>query len=217
MNMKSLSELLTIIIRNPEHVKRLLDRFSSLCALDQAHIVEIANIIGMKNAVKVKAVLEIGKRFFKERAELKRKLKTPSDVIEYVRDYYFLSLRYQEKEFFYAILLNVKNRPVADYQISKGCINFAPVDPKEIIKLAILHLACNVILVHNHPSGEPEPSGSDIELTNNLIQACRYFDITVLDHIIIGKNNMFSFAQKGLITSQTPGDVKKLGDNFMEV
>jgi DNA repair protein RadC len=122
-------------------------------------------------------------------------------VINYVCEYYAPYLRDQEKEFFNIILLDIKNKPIDNIEISKGSGNATIVDPKEIVKMASLKSAYSVILVHNHPSGETTPSQDDIELTNRIVSACELLGIKVLDHIIIGKymEDFYSFAKEGLI------------------
>lgn len=84
---------------------------------------------------------------------------------------------------------------------TEGSINASIVDPKEIIKEATIKSASSIILVHNHPSGDAKPSDEDIKITNSIINACKLFDIKVLDHIIVGKNreDYYSFANRGLI------------------
>jgi len=205
-----LSKLLAIILRTgkvgvsaEELAKILLNRFGSLRALDSTPLLELSKIegVGFTKAVQIKAALELGKRFFKEQAQAKKKLKKPDDVIEYVSEYYAPYLRDKEKEFFNVILLDIKNKPLDNIEISKGSINATVVDPKEIVKSASLKSASSIILVHNHPSGETEPSKDDIELTNRIKDACNLLNIKVLDHIIIGKNvgDFYSFARQGLI------------------
>jgi len=99
------------------------------------------------------------------------------------------------------ILLDIKNKPIDNIEISKGSINATVVDPKEIVKFASLKSASSIILVHNHPSGETTPSPDDIELTSRITEACKLVGVKVLDHIIIGKNidDFYSFAKEGLI------------------
>jgi len=205
-----LSKLLAIILRTgkegtsaEELAKVLLNRYGSLRAIDSVPVSELSNIegIGFTKAVQIKAALEIGKRLLKEQAQAKKKLKKPDDVIEYVSEYYAPYLRDNEKEFFNVILLDIKNKPIDNIQISKGSINATVVDPKEIVKNASLKSASSIILVHNHPSGEIEPSQNDVELTNRIKNACDILNIKVLDHIIIGKNvgDFYSFAKHGLI------------------
>jgi DNA repair protein RadC len=205
-----LSKLLAIILRigkegtNAEELsKRLLNHFRTLREIDSAPISEICKMdgIGYTKAVQIKAALELGKRFYKEEAEKKKRIERADDVIGYVAEYYGPYLRDAKKEFFHVILLDIKNKPLHNIEISKGSLNAAIVDPKEIIKEATLRSAASVILVHNHPSGETEPSSEDIDITNRVIQACDLVGIKVLDHIIIGKNkeDYLSFAKAGLI------------------
>src|SRR5574341_221542 len=206
----SLSKLLAIILRTgkeglsaEELAKRLLNKFGSLRDIDSAPISEICKIggIGTAKATQIKAALELGKRFFKETAEKRKRIQNADDVISYVAEYYGPYLRDAKKEFFSVILLDIKNKPIDNLEISKGSINASIVDPKEIIKEATLRSASSIILVHNHPSGDPEPSPEDIETTNLVIQACELVGIKVLDHIIIGrtKEDNVSLARAGLI------------------
>lgn len=206
----SQSKLLAIILRTgkegtsaEELAKRLLNKFGSLRAIDSAPISEICKIGGIGNAkaAQIKASLELGKRFYKETAEKKKRIKNAQDVINYVAEYYGPYLRDAKKEFFSIILLDIKNKPIENIEISKGSINASIVDPKEIIKEATIRSASSIILVHNHPSGDAEPSPEDIETTRLVIQACELVGIKVLDHIIIGRNedDYVSFAREGLI------------------
>jgi len=205
-----LSKLIAIILRTgkegasaEELAKRLLNQFGSLRAIDSAPISEICKIggIGFAKAAQIKASLELGKRFYKETAEKKKRIKNAQDVINYVAEYYGPYLRDAKKEFFSIILLDIKNKPIDNLEISKGSINASIVDPKEIIKEATLRSASSIILVHNHPSGDAEPSPEDIETTRLVIQACELVGIKVLDHIIIGRNkeDYVSFAREGLM------------------
>jgi DNA repair protein RadC len=205
-----LSKLLAIILRTgregisaEELSQRLLNRFKTLREIDSAPISELCKIdgIGYAKATQIKAALEIGKRFIKENAELKKKFLKADDVIDYVREYYGPYLRDARKEFFNIILLDVKNKPIHNVEISIGSVNASIVDVKEIIKEATMKSASAVILVHNHPSGETEPSKDDIDITNQIVNACKLVGIQVLDHIIIGKNeaDYQSFAKMGLI------------------
>ncbi|PIP12563.1 MAG: hypothetical protein COX49_04970 [bacterium (Candidatus Stahlbacteria) CG23_combo_of_CG06-09_8_20_14_all_40_9] len=205
-----LSKLLAIILRTgregisaEELSKRLLNKFGALRKIDTATISEIREIegIGLAKAAQIKAALELGKRLYKETAGRKRKIKKPDDLIEYVSEYYGPYLRDSAKEFFHVILLDIKNKPIDNVEISKGSINASVVDPKDIVKEATIRSASSIILVHNHPSGETEPSQEDKRLTKSIIDACELIGVKVLDHIIIGKNqeDYFSFAKNGLI------------------
>jgi DNA repair protein RadC len=206
----ALSKLLAIILRTgkegesaEELARKLLNRFKSLRGIDLAPISEICKIegIGTAKSAQIKAALELGKRLFRERAEKANKIKKAEDVVLYVREFYGPYLRDAKKEFFAIILLDIKNKPIKNIDLSKGSINASIVDPKEIIKEATLNSASSIILVHNHPSGEPEPSQEDLDITNSIIKSCELVGVKVLDHVIIGKNeeDFFSFTQAGLI------------------
>jgi len=206
----SLSKLLAIILRTgkegtsaEELSKRLLNKFGALREIDSSPISEICKMdgIGPAKVAQIKAALELGKRFYKESAQKQKRIKKADDVISYVAEYYGPYLRDAKKEFFNVILLDIKNKPIHNIEIGKGSINAAVVDPKEIIKEATIKSASSIILVHNHPSGDAEPSSEDINLTNRIIDACNLVGIKVLDHVIIGKNeeDYYSFAKWGLI------------------
>lgn len=206
----ALSKLLAIILRTgkegtsaEELARKLLNRFKSLRGIDLAPISEICKIegIGTAKSAQIKAALELGKRLFRERAEKTKKIKKAEDVIWYVSEFYGPYLRDAKKEFFSVILLDIRNKPIQNVELSKGSVNASIVDPKEIIKEATLNSASSVILVHNHPSGDSEPSQEDLDITNRIIKSCELMGVKVLDHVIIGKNeeDFFSFAQKGLI------------------
>jgi len=205
-----LSKLMAIILRTgrdgmsaEELAKLLLNSFGSLRAIDSAPISELYGIegIGPAKAVQIKAALELGKRLFKESAKTMKRLKKPEDVIGYVSEYYAPYLRDREKEVFNAILLDIKNKPIDNVEISIGSVSATVVDPREIVRAASLRSASSIILVHNHPSGETMPSQDDIELTERIREACKTIGVKVLDHIIIGKNadDFYSFAKEGLM------------------
>ena len=205
-----LSKLMAIILRTgkegtsaEELSKNLLNKFRTLRDIDSSPISEICKMdgIGPAKVSQIKAALELGKRLYKESAQKQKRIKKADDVISYVAEYYGPYLRDAKKEFFNVILLDIKNKPIHNIEIGKGSINAAVVDPKEIIKEATIKSASSIILVHNHPSGDTEPSGEDINLTNRIIDACNLVGIKVLDHVIIGKNkeDYYSFTKWGLI------------------
>lgn len=205
-----LSKLLAIIIRTgsnntsaEELAKALLNKFGSLRNLDTADISQLCSIdgIGFAKAIQIKAALELGKRLNREEVEFGLKIRSPKDVVRYVKEYYSPYLRDANKEIFNVIFLDYKNKVIGNIELSKGNINSSIVDPKEIIREATLRSASSVILVHNHPSGEVDPSRDDIETTNRVSEACKIVGIKVLDHIILGKNSedYVSFLELGLI------------------
>lgn len=206
----ALSKLLAILLRTgiegtsaEELARNILNQFKSLRGIDSAPLKELCVIqgVGEAKAAQIKAALELGKRLYREKAEKKRKITNVQDVILYVSEYYAPYLRDAKKEFFNVILLDSRNKPIDHIEISSGSITASVVDPKEIIKEATMKSASAIILVHNHPSGEPDPSQDDINITNQIARACDLVGVKVLDHIIIGKNNddFVSLLDKGLM------------------
>ncbi|HPB34573.1 MAG TPA: DNA repair protein RadC [Caldisericia bacterium] len=206
----SLSKLLSIILRTgkegesaEELANKILNKYKSLREIDSVSIDELCKIegIGLAKATQIKASFEIGKRLLKESSSEKKKIKNPDDIIDFVSEYYGSYLRDAKKEFFNIILLDIKNKVIDTIELSKGSINASVVDPREVIKEATLKSASSIILVHNHPSGDTEPSTDDINITKKIKEACDIVGIKVLDHIIIGKNkeDYTSFAKLGLI------------------
>ena len=109
-----------------------------------------------------------------------------------------------DKEHFYILCLNVKNKIVGYNELSKGSLTSSVVHPREALKTAILSNSASVIFVHNHPSGDPEPSNDDIQITHRLVKSFNLLGINVLDHIILGfdaeeMKNYYSFKQKGIL------------------
>jgi DNA repair protein RadC len=136
--------------------------------------------------VKTKLVIE-GRKEYKP-----IKLSQSRDVYET-----FKKLVESDKEKFYSIFLDCKNKVIGVDMVSQGAIDSAPVHPREVYKSALLASATNVIFVHGHPSGEPDPSYADKEITKSLKEIGNMLQINVLDHIIIGLNRYYSFADNG--------------------
>ena len=112
---------------------------------------------------------------------------------------YIPLLRGAMKETFRTLLLNSSNQIFRDVLVSEGSLNASVVHPREVFRIAITESAASIIVLHNHPSGNIQPSKEDIEITKKLIDAGELIDIKVLDHIIIAGDNFFSFAKKGMI------------------
>ncbi|HID43348.1 MAG TPA: JAB domain-containing protein [Archaeoglobaceae archaeon] len=204
-------KLLAILLRTGNEgesaedlARKILNDFGSLRALDSASVNDLCRIegIGVAKAAQIKAAIEIGKRLFRESAERKKKIRNTEDVVDYVCKYYSLYLRDAKKEFFNVILLDSGNKPIKNLELSKGGLETSVVDIREVIREASKEGAASIILVHNHPSGEAEPSVEDIKVTERIANACRLIGVRVLDHIIIGKNreDYVSFLERGLIT-----------------
>jgi len=177
--------------------QELLVRFGNIKTISQATIEELSQIkgIGLAKAAQLKACFELGKREELE-PELKNfDIKDPEAVVKAIR----ASIKDKAKEHFKLILLNPRNKIIGISTISIGTLNASLVHPREVFKDAITHSAASVVLAHNHPSGDPEPSEDDIKITKKLVDSGKILGIEVLDHIIIGKNNFCSFKERGLI------------------
>lgn len=177
--------------------QELLVRFGNIKAISQATIEELSQIkgIGLAKAAQIKACFELGKREELE-PELKDfDIKNPESVVKAIS----ASIKDKAKEHFKLILLNPRNKIIGISTISIGTLNASLVHPREVFKDAIMHSAASVVLAHNHPSGDPEPSEDDLKITKKLVDSGKILGIEVLDHIVIGKNNFCSFKERGLI------------------
>lgn len=177
--------------------KDAMKRFKTLVGVLEAEEGELQEIkgIGPHNIFGIKLVQEVSRRFLKERMMSKPFCHSPKEVF----DYLYHALRDLKKEKFKVIFLDAKNQIIEEQTFFEGTIDSSAVYPREIIKSALRHDASSLIFIHNHPSGDPEPSSSDKEITKELVFAANMMQIRVLDHIIIGNNRYFSFADKGLI------------------
>ena len=177
--------------------QRLLSKFNSLKGLAQASVEELSQVrgIGLAKAAQLKAAFELANRLEGYTgAEDKPVVKTPEDVVNLVGS----RLKGKKKEYFLAILLDMRNQLIKIAEISVGSLEASIVHPREVFKEAISASAASVIFAHNHPSGVPEASEDDINLTKRLARAGEIVGIEVLDHIIIGDKNFLSLKREGL-------------------
>jgi DNA repair protein RadC len=177
--------------------QELLAEFGSVKAISQATIEELSKIkgIGFAKAAQIKACFELGKRQDLEPEMKNFDIKDPQSIVKAIR----ASIKDKAKEHFKLILLNPRNKIIGISTVSVGTLNTSLAHPREIFKEAIIHNAMSVVLAHNHPSGDPEPSEDDLTITKRLTEAGKILGIEVVDHIIIGKNNFCSFKEKGLL------------------
>lgn len=200
----SAQELLALIIGRGVSKKsvmtiaqELVIKFGNIKTISEATIEELSQIkgIGFAKAAQIKACFELGKRMDLE-PELKDfDIKDPQSVEKAIS----ASIKDKAKEHFKLILLNARNKILGISTISIGSLNASIVHPREVFKDAIMHNAYSVVLAHNHPSGDPEPSEDDLKMTRKLIESGKILGIEVLDHLIIGKNAFYSFKEKGLL------------------
>lgn len=149
--------------------------------------------IGAARAAQLSATVELGKRIFSRGPESRTKVCCSDDVAMMVMQ----EMRYLKKEVFRIMMLNVKNEVIATEDISVGGLSSAPVHPREVFANAIKRGANSIVLIHNHPSGNPEPSQSDILLTERLEEAGRLLGIGIVDHIVIGNGTYVSIMSMG--------------------
>jgi DNA repair protein RadC len=177
--------------------QELLAKFGNVKAIGQATIEELSQIkgIGLAKAAQIKACFELGKREELEPETINFDIKNPESIVKAIR----ASIKDKAKEHFKLILLNPRNKIIGISTISIGTLNASLVHPREVFKDAIVHSAASVVLAHNHPSGDPEPSEDDLKITKKLVDSGKILGIEVLDHIVIGKERFKSFKEEGLI------------------
>jgi DNA repair protein RadC len=177
--------------------KEAIRRFKSLRGVLAASLEELQQIkgIGPHSAFGIKLMQEVAREFLKEQIIEKPFCKSSREIF----DYLYHAMRDRKKELFKVIYLNSQNQIIETADLFEGTVNSSAVSLREVVEGALKHNAVSLIFVHNHPSGNPEPSASDRELTRELVYAGEIMRIKVLDHIIIGDNRYFSFADGGLI------------------
>lgn len=148
--------------------------------------------IGECKASQILAAIELGKRINFLYALDKVKINQPNTIADLFMD----EMRYLQKEHFRIVLLDTKNQIIVTEEISVGTLNASIVHPRDVFKVAIKRNANSIILIHNHPSGDPTPSREDINITNRLADVGNLVGIKVLDHIIIGDNKYISFKER---------------------
>jgi DNA repair protein RadC len=192
------SELLAIILRTggknvsvTELARRLLKSYDGLRGIASASVDELCRQggIGRAKAVQVQAAFEIGKRFSKARDRGDDRIRCSEDV----KNYLWHDMRNHDKEHFVILILDTKNRVLRKDTITIGTLDSSIIHPREVFKSAMKSNAASVIIVHNHPSGDPTPSLDDIATTKRLRDAGEIVGISVLDHVIIGEKEHYSF------------------------
>ncbi len=150
--------------------------------------------VGRVKAIEVKAALELGKRLAASSEEAKPVIRSPADVAQLMMS----ELRYELVEHLFALVLDVRNQVRQTRKISTGTLTESLVHPREVFREAIRFSAASIVLVHNHPSGDPSPSPEDIATTRRLQEGGKLLGIDVLDHVIIGDGRWCSLKEKGL-------------------
>lgn len=198
------AELLAIIIRTGSRGKSALDLArtvlsgeKNLRSIGGRSVRELMRLkgIGMAKAVELIAVFEIGRRAQAGNAEEKVIIRSPEDVARRMLP----KLRDRNQEGFHVLVLDSKNGLKVESELSRGILNASLVHPREVFKVAIDNMGASVIVVHNHPSGNPEPSKEDMDITRQLADAGKILGIPLHDHVIIAGDGYTSFAERGLL------------------
>jgi len=202
------AELLAIIIRTGSRndtsldlTKRILSRHTDdrgLGYLKKASISELCRIkgVGRVKAIQIKAAMELGSRISESRGNSKKdRISSPDDL----GMLYMERFRHCAREHFVVLVLNTRNEVIKELNISIGSLSETVVHPREVFSEVLREPAAAVILMHNHPSGDPSPSRNDKETTKRLEEAGKILGIRILDHVIIGDGNIFSFKENGLM------------------
>lgn len=201
------AELLAIIIgtgNKNETAVNLCQRILISCDNDLSYFVNssIEEItkngtlkgIGFVKACKIKAALEIGRRVNRNKKD-SFKINSPQSIADILMD----EMQYLKQEHFKVVLMDTKNRVLSIETVTVGILNASLVHPREVFKLAIGKNSSSIIVAHNHPSGDPNPSSEDKNITKKLYEAGEIVGIKLLDHIVIGYNNYVSFKELGLL------------------
>ncbi|MBI4280168.1 MAG: DNA repair protein RadC [Armatimonadetes bacterium] len=199
----STAELIAILLRvgtarvTAVHLAaELLVRFGSLQGLAEASVQELGAVkgIGPAKAVQVLAAFELGRRLHTAAPRARHVVRTPADIAALLMP----GMRYLDRERFCAVLLDTRHQVIDVVVVSLGSLNATTVHPREVLKEAIRRSAAALVLVHNHPSGDPEPSRDDVRVTERLRAAGEVVGIEVLDHVILGDGRHASLRERGL-------------------
>ncbi len=176
---------------------KVIQHFGDLRALARASIEELQQVkgLGEVKAIEIKAAIELGKRLARHVAEQRPRITAASDVVN------LLMIDYKDKETeeFKALLLNTKNEVLKVLPISSGVLDATLALPRDVFRQAVREGATAVIVCHNHPSGDPEPSRDDISLTRRLVEAADILGIRLLDHVVFGDNRYVSLKERNLM------------------
>ena len=200
------TELLAVVLRTGhssprtsalELARQLLARFGSLRTLAGSTAAELCTVpgIGPAKAAELQAIGELARRLATTPLRPGERFTTSSEVFAHFHE----RLRDRRKEVFLTLLLDSKNRLLREVQVSEGSLNASIVHPREVFAAVVRESAAAVLLVHNHPSGDPTPSREDLELTGRLREAGELMGVRVLDHVIIGSGSYVSLADRGLM------------------
>lgn len=194
------SELLWLTLgagpRARESSEALLESSGGLKALYQKDPLELCELpgLGPVRVAQLLAALELGRRAQRS-TERRPRLRNPREIYGYLAP----TLSVLRREVFHVLCFNARNTLLHDARVAEGTMNTCPVDPREVFAAALSSRASGIVLAHNHPSGDPEPSAQDMSLTVQLCDAGRLLGIKVLDHVVVGDGRYVSMAERGLV------------------
>jgi len=191
-------ELLAHVVRSQTAARNLVQTFKTLARLAEASVQELTKVSGVSRnrAEQIRACFELARRFRRSRPSTRRrKFKRPDEVAAYLQP----MMGALKKETFRTLLLDTRNQLIRCDLVSLGTLNASLVHPREIFKPAIEVSAASIILAHNHPSGDPDPSREDLLLTKRIVQAAELLGIDLLDHVIIGAKSFVSLKERKLM------------------
>ncbi|MCF7898051.1 MAG: DNA repair protein RadC [Candidatus Omnitrophica bacterium] len=197
------TELLAILLRSGvkgqsaiDLARKIIQKFKTFRNLSHTDLTQWKEFKGLGEAkiAQIRAAIEIGRRFQEEEIKQnKPKIKSAKDVIEFMMP----RMRDLKKEVFKVLLLNSQNQIIEIIEATEGTVNQAKPIIREVLQKALQYFSTSLICVHNHPSGDPKPSREDKIFTDELVQAGKVLQIKVLDHVIVGGSDWFSFVDEG--------------------
>jgi len=199
----STSELLAILLRTGTRSEsvinlgsRLLAQFGGLAGIARASFADLCEVrgLGLAKAAQIKAALELGKRLMVASPEERPQVKSPADVANLL----MMEMGFLEQEHLRVVLLDTKNHVLGMPTIYVGSLNTSVMRVGELFREAVRSNCAAVIVVHNHPSGDPTPSPEDVNITRQIVEAGKLLDVEVLDHLIIGQQRYVSLKERGL-------------------
>lgn len=173
------------------------DRQSGILGLHHISLKELMSIrgIGQVKAIKLKCIAELSSRIAQQTAKKTLQMTDPATVA----DYYMERLRHFEREKVLLLMTDNRNRLIAEHILSEGTVNASLISPREVFLIALRYGAVYIMLLHNHPAGDPAPGRQDIAVTERIKKAAELIEIPLIDHIIIGDKKYFSFKEMGYL------------------
>ncbi len=197
------AELLAIILKSGTQTENSLDIARKILQGNHNNLLNLYDLtyrdlmrlsgIGKVKALQLKAVAELSKRIGKTQSGYQLKMDNPSSIA----DYYMEQMRHRKEEILMCAFFDSKCNFLGDVIVSKGSVNYAYVSPRDIFRYAFDYEAVLIVILHNHPSGDPTPSDDDIQITHRIEKGARILELQLADHIIIGDNKYYSFKENG--------------------